>query len=388
MSSSNYFASDGNAIDLESIWIYHERQEALLCGQHALNNLVQSDAFSAMELATIAQQLDAIELQFMAENNEGGINSPDYRRRLLEGSVHVDAHGNFSIEVLKAAIQNMYGIPLPHLSKKYLIGGGHDITEYQGFLCHKSDHWFAIRKIGGRFWNLNSFLERPTVISHFALGKEMDTCHKEGYTIFCVPSGLPECGMRPVNGNSNNSANRWWHKMSDLLVGKSTTDGKNPWENVGSGIRLDGGNPRNIVSSLQGSETYGNFVDELTEEEQLRLALQVSLETAHTQNNALDSSDQTVTIPHEPDINDPGVVKIQFRLPSGFEKSAVIRRFHDTNTVEVIYAFVKEVCTANGKKSRKIELRCGYPPKDLSNFRKQTIADMKLANECIQCRLV
>jgi ataxin-3 len=35
-------------------WIYHERQEAMLCGQHALNNLVQECTFSAGSLAQIA----------------------------------------------------------------------------------------------------------------------------------------------------------------------------------------------------------------------------------------------------------------------------------------------------------------------------------------------
>lgn len=382
MASHHYFTGDGNTIDPETIWIYHERQEALLCGQHALNNLVQSDAFGASELATIAQNLDIMELQFMAENNEGGINSPDYRARLLEGSHHVDSQGNFSIEVLKAAIQNMYGVSLPHLSQKDLLGGRHDITEYQGFLCHKSDHWFSIRKIGGRFWNLNSTLERPTVISHFTLAKEMDTCHKEGYTIFCVPSGLPECGIKSFYDYNN--SNHLWHKMSDLLAGKSTTDIKNPWNNVGSGMRLDGGNPGNTASSLHSD----NFIDELSEEEQLRLALQFSLETSHTHNNVPEHINQPVIVPPEPEINLPGVVKIQFRLPAGFEKSAMLRRFHEANSVDVIYAFVQEVCDANRKENRKLELRYGYPPKDLTDFRPQTIGEMKLANECIQCRLV
>lgn len=58
--------------DLE-YWIYHERQEAALCGQHALNNLVQTREFSPDSLAEIAYQLDQMELTFMAQNNEGGI---------------------------------------------------------------------------------------------------------------------------------------------------------------------------------------------------------------------------------------------------------------------------------------------------------------------------
>jgi hypothetical protein len=57
----------------EGVWIYHERQEAALCGQHALNNLVQAAIFDPYGLAEIAYQLDQIELNYMAQNNEGGI---------------------------------------------------------------------------------------------------------------------------------------------------------------------------------------------------------------------------------------------------------------------------------------------------------------------------
>ena len=58
--------------DPHEFWIYHERQEAMLCGQHALNNLVQANEFSAGSLSEMAMQLDQMELNVMAENNEGG----------------------------------------------------------------------------------------------------------------------------------------------------------------------------------------------------------------------------------------------------------------------------------------------------------------------------
>ena len=57
----------------EEYWIYHEKQQAMLCGQHSLNNLVQANKFSPYELSQIAHQLDQMELDFMAQNNEGGV---------------------------------------------------------------------------------------------------------------------------------------------------------------------------------------------------------------------------------------------------------------------------------------------------------------------------
>jgi len=65
--------NNNNNMNDEEVWIYHEKQEALLCGQHALNNLVQECIFSAESLAEIAHQLDEMELNYMAQNNEGGM---------------------------------------------------------------------------------------------------------------------------------------------------------------------------------------------------------------------------------------------------------------------------------------------------------------------------
>jgi len=42
---------------MTTTWIYHERQQALLCGQHALNNLLQIQSFTPDSLAEIALQL-------------------------------------------------------------------------------------------------------------------------------------------------------------------------------------------------------------------------------------------------------------------------------------------------------------------------------------------
>lgn len=37
--------------------IYHEQQEGALCAQHALNNLLQQQYYSAVDLADIARQV-------------------------------------------------------------------------------------------------------------------------------------------------------------------------------------------------------------------------------------------------------------------------------------------------------------------------------------------
>jgi ataxin-3 len=347
--------SDPNSSD---VWIYHERQEARLCGQHALNNLAQAgNVFTAYQLSEIAHRLDDMELEVWAQNNEGGRNSKEYRARLEEGSHHVDAAGNFSIEVLKAALQQEYGLSLPHLSQQDVLSGK-DITETQGFLCHKSDHWFAIRQIGGRFWNLNSTLERPEPISHFRLAKEMEAWQKQGYTIFCIPTGLPEGGIKLPTSHSHAT----WHRMSDLLKGKSTQ--ADPWEKLhGAGMRLDGGS----------TATHTNL-DGLTEDEMMQMALQASLMEPNTRTVTTDTD-----VPPEPPQGTPGAVRIQFRLPNN---KRVVRRFLETDSVAAVCAFVQSEC--NGQ---LVELKYGFPPKPLTP-EGQSIRDAGLANETLQGRFL
>lgn len=52
------------------------QQEGYLCAQHCLNALLQGPYFTAVDLATLAQQMDEQERERMAEN---GIESEEYR---------------------------------------------------------------------------------------------------------------------------------------------------------------------------------------------------------------------------------------------------------------------------------------------------------------------
>lgn len=330
----------------EEVWIYHERQQALLCGQHALNNLVQNDVFTYGSLSTIAHRLDELELRILASS--GGTQSAGYQARLREGSGNVDPQGNFSIQVLKVALEERYGVQLTHalsedmIQTKQLI----DITDMQGFICHKSNHWFAIRHVGGRFWNLNSMDERPTPISHFDLATRVEGWHTDGYTIFCVPSGLPPVGA--LHGH----AGVHWHRMADLVQGRSTD--KDPFDSMkGKGLRLDG--------------KSSNAISNLSEEEQLAMALQQSVESIGR------PSLDCVIVPDEPPASDQNAVRIQFRLPD----KRCVRRFHRTDSVDMVYASCQQMC------KRAVVLKCGFPLKEIPRGG-QTIESAGLANESIQ----
>ena len=72
---------------------------------------------------------------------------------------------------------------------------------------HHREHWFAIRRLGNQWFNLNSLLEGPELVkdqncdlhqlfeqvSNSYLGEFLAQLQQEGYSIFLVTGGLPEC---------------------------------------------------------------------------------------------------------------------------------------------------------------------------------------------------
>ena len=285
---------------------------------------------------------------------------------MAEGSGNVDPQGNFSIEVLRAALNSKYGLDLPNVLSERARALG-DVTEMSGFICNKSAHWFAIRMINGRFWNLNSMEERPSTISHFKLATEIAGYQSSGYTVFCVRDGLPPpC---TTEAQLKQGLPQYWWKERDLVSGKgkdAATAATDVWRNVGSGMRLDGGS----------TSSNSNVIEGLTEEEMLQMALSASL-----QQTEAPTPEENVTLTAEPEKGTPNVATLQFRLPNG---KRAVRRFLKSDPVGMVYAYVESQST--GGQGKRLDLRAGFPPKDLQNMRKQTIQEANLSGESVQCR--
>ena len=90
-------------------FIYHEKQSAALCGVHCLNNLLQGPYTTAGALAEVAHELDAQERALMMS---AGVDTPEAIRYAASESINVDASGNFSITVLRTALQNSHNLQL------------------------------------------------------------------------------------------------------------------------------------------------------------------------------------------------------------------------------------------------------------------------------------
>ena len=103
----------------------------------------------------------------------------------------------------------------------------------------------------------------------------------------------------------------------------------------------------------------------MTEDEMLQHALQASI---------------LPDIPDEPPADDPNAVTIQFRFDDGKRQ---VRRFNRDQPVMVVYAFCEREMGGGA-----VNLRFGFPPKDLSEWKQKTVGEANLHGESIQARNV
>ncbi len=319
----------------------------------------------------------------MSEGNKNGVQSKDYINRIAEGSGNVDASGNFSIEVLRSALLSKFNLTLVNTLQESIRDM--EITNFDGFICNKLSHWFAIRKINGIFWNLNSTKERPEQISHFRLAAEIEALRHAGYSVFCVA----EIGCMPAECKNEKELTQrgeqqFWWRESDLISGTGNRGYTNPWSNVGNGMRLDGVSTSGGAGSTAQNPSSIN-IDGLTEDEMLQMAMAASLQADAFAVPTKDSSPSLnlddVNLMPEPAQGVEGVVRLQFRLPNG---QRLTRRFLGSESVKVLAAYVYEQSPEN--RSKKLEMRAGFPPKDVSPLYSESILNAKLAGESIQCR--
>ena len=210
-----------------------------MCGQHAVNNLLQGQFFDVSMLGDIASGLDAEERALMME---GGSDSADALRFLAADSQNVDDSGNFSIQVLRRAL-SLNGVELvesirPEHREQMLRP-----HELGAFVCNLDSHWFAVRKVHGEWWDLNSLLDRPRWLSPTYLGAYIGQLRMQAYDIFIARSarGLP----LPVPAASTGLDMSRYFSVASLRTpaasaagGASAAPAAHDW---GSGQRLDGG---------------------------------------------------------------------------------------------------------------------------------------------------
>ncbi|XP_043553149.1 ataxin-3 isoform X1 [Chiloscyllium plagiosum] len=183
--------NDPDFLFVNNCCIIHQqaKQEGSLCAQHCLNNLLQGEYFSPIDLSTIAQQLDEEERERMAE---GGTGTEEYRIFLQQPSGNMDDSGFFSIQVISTAL-SVWGLEITLFNSPEYQRLKIDPVIERAFICNYKEHWFTVRKLGKQWFNLNSLLTGPELISDTYLALFLAQLQQEGYSIFVVRGELPEC---------------------------------------------------------------------------------------------------------------------------------------------------------------------------------------------------
>lgn len=166
-------------------------QQGSLCALHCLNSLLQGQYFNPVDLAEIARKLDDQEREQMAE---GGINSQEYMHFLEQPSSNMDDRGFFSIQVITKALGVWSLDIIPYNSQHpTAIDARKNPVLQSAYICNMREHWFTIRKIGYQWFNLNSLLSGPELISDTYLALFLTQLQQEGYSIFIIVGSLPHC---------------------------------------------------------------------------------------------------------------------------------------------------------------------------------------------------
>lgn len=68
-----------------------------------------------------------------------------------------------------------------------------DAASVGAYLCRNNDHWFALRRFGAHWVNLNHAMQRPAQLSAGLLGVCLRQLEDDGHEIFVVAGDLPPC---------------------------------------------------------------------------------------------------------------------------------------------------------------------------------------------------
>ncbi|KAI1895423.1 hypothetical protein AGOR_G00106130 [Albula goreensis] len=250
--------------------IFHEKQEGSLCAQHCLNNLLQGEYFTPVDLSSIAQQLDEEERIRMAE---GGVTSVEYRTFLQQPSGNMDDSGFFSIQVISNAL-GVWGLELVLFNSPEYQRLMIDPINEKAFICNYKEHWFTVRKLGKQWFNLNSLLTGPELISDTYLALFLAQLQQEGYSIFVIRGNLPDCEAEQIL-----RIMRVEQRQRPKLIGEDAAQSSS-----GQALADRGMSVQRMLEAGQGLEE--GVLDE--DEEELRKALALSRQDMEVEDEEAD----------------------------------------------------------------------------------------------------
>lgn len=174
---------------VSSCAVYWERQGVnRLCAVHCVNTILQGPVFGDDDFWKFAHELDEQELSLL-EQNSAGETTNSASPQTIGTSHNSDETGNFSLGVIERALAAAGGFEAVYVDRKDV---NRDPRCESGFVAnsHEQRHWFAVRRVWGRWWDLNSLRQGPLEISESELGDVLERARDQGFTVFAVRSQL------------------------------------------------------------------------------------------------------------------------------------------------------------------------------------------------------
>lgn len=183
--------------------IYMERQVAALCGRHCVNNLLQvgvsvrerrassslapfyhpfttaahsrtvwrltsqGPAFTKGRLDEVAKEIDREEVTLMLESEKFTSATQEF---LSQESDNFSEEGNYSIQVLSRALEREYGLTICDVRSDLATLSNAEAET--GYIINDGTHWYAMRKVGQQWYQINSTLDTPIPLH----GDELHCC--------------------------------------------------------------------------------------------------------------------------------------------------------------------------------------------------------------------
>lgn len=149
--NASMYDSNNTDVPVQSPPIYHERQKQRYCAVHAVNNIAQYKMTTAKEFQEAAEVLEATEASLRYDDSSEG--------SLRGANQHV--HGDFSIQVITQVLVD-HGYSIYQFDRRELNRLVEVLaTQIEGLIINAGNHWFAIKKIGDFYYNLDSTARTP-----------------------------------------------------------------------------------------------------------------------------------------------------------------------------------------------------------------------------------
>jgi len=197
-------------------YVYKEDQYSAMCGMHAMNSLLQCHGESERDCESAAAELEA---RLAAET---GLKDDQNTFR--------DEHGNYNIAVLQHAFNKRH-IQLTPLSHPSMDLFRQNPTAADGYLLNRANHWFAIRRVHGSFWILDSCQKLPEFCGDLHLDAKINAMQQAGYTIHVCQGMLPNPKPSQHSKNQLYDMDRLMYEIKKNNKAARAENAKQNWQN-------------------------------------------------------------------------------------------------------------------------------------------------------------